>query len=51
MRIPLNSLEGIWNKAAQLLKTEGSIVPAPGVGDDAKFVLSYSGHKPQFGGS
>lgn len=46
VRIPLNSLEGIWKKAAELLKTEGAIVPAPGVGDDAKFVLSYSGHRP-----
>ena len=46
VRIPLNSLEGIWKKAAELLKTEGAIVPAPGVGDNAKFVLSYSGRKP-----
>ena len=28
VRIPLNSLEGIWKKAAELLKTEGAIVPA-----------------------
>lgn len=34
--IPLNSLEGIWKKAAELLKTEGAIVPAPSVGDDEK---------------
>ena len=46
VRIPLNSLEGIWKKAEELLKTEGAIVSAPGVGDDAKFVLSYSGRKP-----
>lgn len=46
VRVPLNCLEGIWSKAAELLKTEGAIVPAPGVGSDAKFVLSYSGQRP-----
>lgn len=45
-RIPLTSLEGIWKKAEDLLNTEGAIVSAPGVGNDAKFVLSYSGRKP-----
>ena len=34
-RIPLNCLEGIWSKAAELLKTEGAIVSAPGVGSGA----------------
>lgn len=46
VRIPLTCLEGIWNKAAELLKAEEAIVSAPGVGDGAKFVLSYSGRKP-----
>ena len=46
VRIPLTCLEGIWSKAAELLQTEAAIVSAPGVGDGAKFVLSYSGHKP-----
>ena len=46
VRIPLNCLEGIWSKAAELLKTEGAIVSAPGVGSGAKFVLSYSGQRP-----
>jgi len=45
-QIPLNCLEGIWSKAAELLKTEGAIVSAPGVGSDAKYVLSYSGQRP-----
>ena len=45
-RIPLNCLEGIWSKAAELLKTEGAIVSAPGVGSGAKYVLSYSGQRP-----
>ncbi len=46
VRVPLNCLQGIWNKAAELLKTDAAIVPAPGVGDDAKFVLSYRGKRP-----
>ena len=46
-RILLNCLEGIWSKAAELLKTEGAIVSAPGVGSGAKYVLSYSGQRPR----
>ena len=46
VRIPLNCLEGIWNKAAELLKTDGAIVSAPGVGTGAKYVLSYTRQKP-----
>ena len=46
VRIPLNCLEGIWSKAAELLRTKDSIVSAPGVGLGAKFVLSYSGKRP-----
>ena len=46
VRVPRSSLEGIWSKAAELLKTDGAIVTAPGVGVDAKYVLSYSGRKP-----
>ena len=46
VRVPLNCLEGIWRKAAELLKTEGAIVSAPGVGSGAKFVQSYSGQRP-----
>ena len=46
VRVPRNSLEGIWSKAAELLKTEGAIVSAPGVGEGAKFVLSYRGRNP-----
>ena len=46
VRIPLNCLEGIWSKAAELLRTENAIVSAPGVGGGSKFVLSYSGRKP-----
>ena len=45
VRVPRNSLEGIWNKASEILKTKDSIVPAPGI-TNAKFVLSYSGSKP-----
>lgn len=46
VRVPLNSLEGIRNKASELLKTENAIVPAPGVGTNAKYVLSYRGTRP-----
>ena len=45
-RIPLTCLQGIWNKAAELLATEGAIAPAPGCDAGAKFVLSYRGKKP-----
>ena len=44
--IPLTCLQGIWNKAAELLATEGAILPAPGCDAGAKFVLSYRGKKP-----
>ena len=43
--IPKNCLEGIWSKATELLKTNSAIVTAPGM-DGAKFVKSYSGHRP-----
>ena len=45
VRVPINSLEGIWNKASELLKTENAIVPAPG-NPNAKLVLSYKGPRP-----
>ncbi len=36
---------GIWNKAAELFKTKGAIVSAPGMGSSAKFVMSFSGKR------
>ena len=45
-RLPINCLQGIWNKAAELLKTENAIVAPPGSDNGAKFVLSYRGSKP-----
>ena len=45
-RVPLNCLQGIWNKAAELLKTDNAIVAAPGNDNGAKFVLGYRGSKP-----
>ena len=45
-RFPLNCLQGIWNKAAELLKTDNAIVAAPGSDNGTKFVLSYRGSKP-----
>ena len=38
-RVPLTCLQGIWNKPAEILDTEGAIVPAPGCDAGAKFVL------------
>lgn len=46
VRIPSNSLEGIWKKASELLNTDNAIVPAPGGGVNAKLVLSYRGTRP-----
>ena len=45
VRIPRPCLEGIWSKAAELLKTKNAISQAPGV-VGGKFVLSYSGKRP-----
>lgn len=45
VRVPRTCLEGIWNKAAELLKTKDAIAQAPGV-VDGYFVLSYSGRRP-----
>ena len=44
--VPLKCLEGIWEKATQLLNTDGAIVPAPGQKPEARMVLSYSGKIP-----
>ena len=45
-KLPQTVLEGIWNKASELLKTDGAIVSAPGLGGGAKYVMSYGGSKP-----
>ena len=44
--IPLNYLQGIWNKTTELLGTGNAIVTAPGCETGAKYILSYSGSKP-----
>ena len=37
----------VWKGfGTELLKADDAIAPAPGVGNDAKFVLSYRGKKP-----
>ena len=46
VRTPLTCLEGIWKKAADLLKTKDAIVPAPGVSGNAKYVMSYTRQRP-----
>jgi hypothetical protein len=38
-------LEGIWNKAADILQLKDAIVPAPGI-EGGMYVLSYGGKKP-----
>ena len=35
----------MWNKAAELIKTEGAIVATPGMGLSTKFGMSYSSKK------
>ena len=45
-KLPQTVLEGIWNKTSELLKTDGAIVSAPGLGGGAKYVMSYGGSKP-----
>ena len=45
VHIPMNYIEGILNKAANIRKTKDAIVPAPGV-KNGKFVLSYRGTNP-----
>lgn len=46
LNIPQNCLEGIWNKAKQLIQTEGAIVSAPGQPPEARMVMSYGGKTP-----
>ena len=46
MNIPITCLEGIWRKAAELLRTDSAMVTAPGQCDEARMVLSYSGKPP-----
>ena len=48
VRVPLNCLEGIWNKAAELLRTDGAIVFSSRCWQGCKIyiVLSYTGQKP-----
>ena len=46
LNTPLTCLEGIWEKAKQLITTEGAIAPAPGQDPQARMVLSYSGKAP-----
>ena len=46
LSVPLASLEGIWIKAAELVSSSNSIVPAPGHPPEAKMVASRSGSRP-----
>ena len=44
--LPITCVEGIWNKAKELLQKENAIVPAPGQSSEARMVLSYSSKVP-----
>ena len=46
INIPLPCLQGIWEKAADLISTPGNITPAPGHPPEVKIVTSYSGQRP-----
>jgi len=46
VNIPLSCLQGIWDKAEQLITSANAITPAPGQEPEARMVLSYSGNMP-----
>ena len=46
VNILFSCLQGIWNKAGELLSTAGSIVSAHGHCPEARLVLSRSGKRP-----
>lgn len=46
LKIPLNSIQGIWRKAEELLVQEDAIVSAPGYPKGSKMVKSTSGKRP-----
>ena len=44
--VPLPCLQGIWNKATELLNTPRAVTSAPGHPEEAKMVMSSSGQRP-----
>ena len=44
--LPIACVEGILNKASELLHKENAIVPAPGQSSEARMVLSFSSKMP-----
>ena len=44
--VPLPCLQGIWNKATELLNTPRAVTSAPGHPEEAKMVMSSSGQHP-----
>ena len=46
MTVPLTCMEGIWNKATELLNDPSAMSPAPGQSLESQMVLSYSGSAP-----
>lgn len=48
LNVPIPCLDGIWQKALELINTPGSIGPAPGFPDEGRMVLSRSGQRPHF---
>ena len=46
LKIPLASVQGIWQKAEELLRNTNSISPAPDCDNKSKMVISRSGKRP-----
>ena len=46
VNVPINCLQGIWEKAKKLIDNSNAITPAPGQDPEARMVLSYSGSVP-----
>ena len=45
LKIPLDSIQGIWKKASELVGETASISPAPGYGPECKMVISRKGKR------
>lgn len=46
LKIPLQSIQGIWKKASELINNPTAISPAPGYGPECKVVMSRHGKRP-----
>ena len=46
LKVPATCVQGIWRKAADLIRDPNSMVAAPGQSAESRMVLSYSGKAP-----